>query len=55
MAANLARPERFPEHYDRTRVRDFVVKGKQELIPDLELASCCSPKRQADLLYDFGL
>jgi hypothetical protein len=55
MAANLPRPERFPEHYDRTRVRDFVTKGKQKLIPDLELASCCSAKRPANLLYDFWL
>jgi hypothetical protein len=55
MAANLPRPERFPEHYDRTRVRDFVAKGEQKLIPDLELASYCSTKRPANLLYDFWL
>jgi hypothetical protein len=55
IAANLVRPERLPEQYDRTRVRDFFAKGKQKAIPDLEPASCCSPERPADLLYDFGL
>jgi len=55
MTANLAQPQRFPEHYDRTTVRDFFAKGKQKLIPDLELASSCSLMRSANLLYDFRL